>query len=542
MTNKIIDEDFKIMTNKIIDNAMLPIISKMDNLIKRIEQHLSGSDVRSLSSSSCIVNDLGSSMINNNDMEVVSDRKYGENVVKCGKQDDAHQVFYKISMNKILQNDSTVQEYFDAFSLLIGDKDRDERYLIDLFICGLHLGIKEKVRWYRHRSLSDACSLAGLEEARNKLLKKRDEERGKLELFGNCSRGFVKMDGVNGEKYVENGSKFKKIDESHEIEVGVHWDEDSIMDVDQVCEEVGKCSELKLIVSCKVDVDGMLSDTKVQDVNENDGDKLNKGIDHSKAVKDDSIDLEFCDDEKGNEGQSSGEEIHNCGLKILGRLGDEKVEGIWMNPKGLVKLDDKNKGNVSLDSSKEADVGISEIKNDNKDLGLFDCGCDKAGMTTNESTSSQFLVIEINESKYCVKEGGNDLEMVVDKLVEKMMNLSALLKNQLWKYDEHKESLVGNGKEYDGKQGGKKEDGEFVHVSEEIKLSNHCCVDIVKSFEVDQTNNQKSKVPRVLFIDEFDSVGKQKRAGLRCGNNEREQMLNELLTDWLIFLAILELY
>nr|GEV65524.1 hypothetical protein [Tanacetum cinerariifolium] len=95
MTNKIIDEDIKILTNKIIDNAMSRIISKMDNLIKRIEQHLSGSD----------------------------------------------------------------------------------------------------------------------------------------------------MDGVDGEKYVENGSKFKKIDESHETQVGVHWDEDSIMDVDQVGKEAGQSSD-----------------------------------------------------------------------------------------------------------------------------------------------------------------------------------------------------------------------------------------------------------------------------------------------------------
>nr|GEY17090.1 hypothetical protein [Tanacetum cinerariifolium] len=92
--------------------------------------------------------------------------------------------------------DPTVQAYFDAFSLLIGDKDRDERYLIDLFISGLRPGIKEKVHWFRPRSLSDACVSAGLQESTNNALKKMVEERDKL--FGKCSRGFVKMDGVAG--------------------------------------------------------------------------------------------------------------------------------------------------------------------------------------------------------------------------------------------------------------------------------------------------------------------------------------------------------
>ncbi|GJU57958.1 hypothetical protein Tco_1235724, partial [Tanacetum coccineum] len=177
--------------------------------------------------------------------------KYEENVVKCGKQDDAHKVFDKMSMNEILQNDSTVQEYFDAFSLLIGDKDRDERYLIDLFICGLHPGIKEKVHWYRPRSLSNACSLAGLEEARNKLLKKMDEKRDKL--FSNCSRGFVKMDGVDGEKVVKNRFKLNKIDETH---VGVHCFDDPIMDFARACDSRCEESEVDVyggVVDCEED-------------------------------------------------------------------------------------------------------------------------------------------------------------------------------------------------------------------------------------------------------------------------------------------------
>ncbi|GJX21590.1 hypothetical protein Tco_0226035 [Tanacetum coccineum] len=67
-----------------------------------------------------------------------------------------------------------------------------------------------------------------------------------------------------------------------------------------------------------LDVDGMMSNTNVHDDKEDDGDILNKEIDHSKEVKENSIDLEFSDD------------------------GKEKVEGIGMNPKGLVELDGKN--------------------------------------------------------------------------------------------------------------------------------------------------------------------------------------------------------
>ncbi|GKA30500.1 hypothetical protein Tco_0716805 [Tanacetum coccineum] len=100
-------------------------------------------------------------------------------------------------------------------TFLIGDKDRDETYLIDLFIWGLRPGIKEKVRCYRPRSLSDACCLAKLQETTNKLLKEMEEERDKL--FGNCSRGFVEMDGVDEEKFVEKGFKLNKVDETQEL-------------------------------------------------------------------------------------------------------------------------------------------------------------------------------------------------------------------------------------------------------------------------------------------------------------------------------------
>ncbi|GKB39792.1 hypothetical protein Tco_0884734 [Tanacetum coccineum] len=62
------------------------------------------------------------------------------------------------------------------------------------------------------------------------------------------------MDEVDGKKFVENGFKLNKIDES---QVGVHCLEESIMDFYKVCEKAKKSSELESNVSCKVDVDGM---------------------------------------------------------------------------------------------------------------------------------------------------------------------------------------------------------------------------------------------------------------------------------------------
>ena len=41
----------------------------------------------------------------------------------------------------------------------------------------------------------------------------------------------------------------------------------------------------------------------------------------------------------------------------------------------------------------------------------------------------------------------------------------------------------------------------------------------------------KEKAPCIIFIDEIDSVGRQRGAGLGGGNDEREQTLNQLLTE-----------
>ena len=41
----------------------------------------------------------------------------------------------------------------------------------------------------------------------------------------------------------------------------------------------------------------------------------------------------------------------------------------------------------------------------------------------------------------------------------------------------------------------------------------------------------KAKAPRIIFIDEIDAVGRQRGAGIGGGNDEREQTLNQLLTE-----------
>ncbi|GJZ87579.1 hypothetical protein Tco_0659189 [Tanacetum coccineum] len=359
-------------SNGCIKDATSLLISKMDNLIKRIEQHnrdfwltytscdqsqyqyFSGYDVRSSSSSSSIVNDLGSSMINNKDMEVVSGRKYGENVVKCGKQDDAHEVF---------------------------DKDRDEGYLIDLFIWGLHPEIRE----YSSEVMNEDFGLVSIDKVSEKDVKIKEidpndsrkvcdneslvlfdefvhenKESDNLELLGNCSCGF-KMDEVDGKKFVGNGFKLIKIDET---QVAVHGLEDSKMDFDRVCGEAGKNRELELNESSKVDVNGMAN----------------------------------CEeDEKNHETESNGVIDDN----IEGMLVSKTSNQACRDMKNLVEVSkerDKDEEMSSKDSSKvcgNEDNGLEEnFSSMSKEvIGLVDCGCDKSGMMANESANSQLLAV-----------------------------------------------------------------------------------------------------------------------------------------------------
>merc|ERR1719223_535372 len=42
---------------------------------------------------------------------------------------------------------------------------------------------------------------------------------------------------------------------------------------------------------------------------------------------------------------------------------------------------------------------------------------------------------------------------------------------------------------------------------------------------------QKKSAPCIIFIDEIDAVGRQRSAGFGQGNDEREQTVNQLLTE-----------
>ena len=47
----------------------------------------------------------------------------------------------------------------------------------------------------------------------------------------------------------------------------------------------------------------------------------------------------------------------------------------------------------------------------------------------------------------------------------------------------------------------------------------------------DLFSKAKEKSPCIIFIDEIDSIGRQRGSGIGGGNDEREQTLNQLLTE-----------
>ncbi|GKC32154.1 hypothetical protein Tco_1039448, partial [Tanacetum coccineum] len=151
----------------------------------------------------------------------------GKNIKNFEKREDSRQLFDETPMIKDIKQEGLVQGYYaafisyhDAFICSTRNLGLNEEFVIDLFIFGLQPEIEERVRRFKPRSLSDAYALA-------------------------------KMDEVNGEQFVS--ARLTR------TQVGVHCLEDSVMDVDQVCEEAGKCSELELTVPCKVDVEARVN-------------------------------------------------------------------------------------------------------------------------------------------------------------------------------------------------------------------------------------------------------------------------------------------
>ena len=47
----------------------------------------------------------------------------------------------------------------------------------------------------------------------------------------------------------------------------------------------------------------------------------------------------------------------------------------------------------------------------------------------------------------------------------------------------------------------------------------------------DLFENAKKNAPAIIFIDELDAVGRTRGTGLGGGNDEREQTLNQLLSE-----------
>jgi len=55
-----------------------------------------------------------------------------------------------------------------------------------------------------------------------------------------------------------------------------------------------------------------------------------------------------------------------------------------------------------------------------------------------------------------------------------------------------------------------------------------------------QTRQGRKQGPCLIFIDEIDAVDGQRGAGIGGGNDERNQTLNQLLTEWIGFEGIPE--
>lgn len=114
---------------------------------KDLNLHFSGCVINDSRCNSKFVGHLGVSIVN-----------VGDVVAKTKSKVEAHKV------NKILKQDGTVQEYYDAFDSLFKHMGLDERYAVSLFVWGLHPEIEKWVKVFKPKKLSDAYCLAKLQE------------------------------------------------------------------------------------------------------------------------------------------------------------------------------------------------------------------------------------------------------------------------------------------------------------------------------------------------------------------------------------------
>lgn len=97
----------------------------------------------------------------------------GNNEAKEEKIDNAWKVFAKMPIIENFKQEGTVQEYYDEFNSLFGNRGLNESYVVDLFIWGLDPEIVKGVKWLKPKSLSDAFCLAKLQESINQAVKMR---------------------------------------------------------------------------------------------------------------------------------------------------------------------------------------------------------------------------------------------------------------------------------------------------------------------------------------------------------------------------------
>ncbi|GJU26184.1 hypothetical protein Tco_1164805 [Tanacetum coccineum] len=203
----------------------------------------------------------------------------------------ADEVFDEMTMNKFLKRECTVDEYYAYYTSTVSNKDWSERHNIGLFVFGLQTEIGKRVEMYNPKSILDAYHLARWQETMNDIMRKNSStslsssskidqskaEKGDTVELEFCGDGKGNKGQSSGEEINKFGVKFLEVPrEEHVEERGMKskgsWtelddknmeaflndvkiDSKGWVDCDSSCDE----SELESIVSCNVDVDGVVN-------------------------------------------------------------------------------------------------------------------------------------------------------------------------------------------------------------------------------------------------------------------------------------------